>query len=90
MTVEKARELLRMLAPHTYLPLPIQNKTKLQKVATILILQDIFSDDGNKTMCAIYDLAEKRLKELNQSVLYKSHISCIFISLILNKANSDY
>jgi hypothetical protein len=38
-TVEKARKLLRTFAQHTYLPLPIQNKTKIQKVGQILILQ---------------------------------------------------
>jgi hypothetical protein len=31
LTVGKARELLRTFALHTYLPLPIQNKTTIKK-----------------------------------------------------------
>jgi riboflavin synthase alpha subunit len=79
--VEKARKLLRTFAQHTYLPLPIQNKTKIQKVAKILT---IFSDERNETTCA---MTQKGLRELNGiSTIYDNHISDIFISLIQNTA----
>jgi hypothetical protein len=68
LTVEKARELLRTIALHTYLPLPIQSKTKIYKVAKILIFQYLFPNDRNKIIFNICKQVQKMFTKLNSII----------------------
>lgn len=90
LTVEKARELLRTIALHTYLPLPIQSKTKIQKVAKILILQYLIPSDRNKIICNICKQAKKMFMKLNSVIMKRfSFLHNLYIhSSLIKKLNS--